>query len=457
MSARILIVDDVPANARLLDSKLTAEYYQVAIARDGFEAVRMAREWQPDLILLDIMMPGMDGYQCCSQLKDDPATLHIPVVMVTALGEPEERLRGLEAGADDFLTKPVDLDTLAARTRSLIRMKRLLDEIGARGQTARALGVTTDKAAIPSIAGARALIVDDDDHRAAASQTALSLDSVVSNHARNGVEAMGMTASRAYDLIVVSLSLKREDPLKLVSVLRASDMTHDTPLLLIADPNEKARIFRGFDLGASDWITLPLDANELRARARNQIRRKFYQDRLRSDIGAALELALLDPLTGLYNQRYLTRHLTGLLHGPRPNPLALLMVDVDHFKSVNDRFGHAAGDQALKLIADTLRSGTRVFDSVARYGGEEFVVVMPSADAVDAVAAGERLRAAVQAARLIVPSGEHVDLTVSIGVACSSSDVGDPSALLRAADAALYEAKRGGRNRVRIAGPVLAN
>jgi len=456
MSARILIVDDVPANARLLDSKLTAEYYQVAIARDGFEAVRMAREWQPDLILLDIMMPGMDGYQCCSQLKDDPATLHIPVVMVTALGEPEERLRGLEAGADDFLTKPVDLDTLAARTRSLIRMKRLLDEIGARGQTARALGVTTDKAAIPSIAGARALIVDDDDHRAAASQTALSLDSVVSNHARNGVEAMGMTASRAYDLIVVSLSLKREDPLKLVSVLRASDMTHDTPLLLIADPNEKARIFRGFDLGASDWITLPLDANELRARARNQIRRKFYQDRLRSDIGAALELALLDPLTGLYNQRYLTRHLTGLLHGPRPNPLALLMVDVDHFKSVNDRFGHAAGDQALKLIADTLRSGTRVFDSVARYGGEEFVVVMPSADAIDAVAAGERLRAAVQAARLIVSSGEHVDLTVSIGVACSSSGACDPAALLRAADAALYEAKRGGRNRVRIAGPVLA-
>jgi two-component system cell cycle response regulator len=457
MSARILIVDDVPANARLLDSKLTAEYYQVAIARDGFEAVRMAREWQPDLILLDIMMPGMDGYQCCAQLKDDPATLHIPVVMVTALGEPEERLRGLEAGADDFLTKPVDLDTLAARTRSLIRMKRLLDEIGARGQTARALGVTTDKVAIPAIAGARALIVDDDDHRAAATQTALSLDSVMSNHARNGVDAMGMTASRAYDLIVVSLSLKREDPLKLVSVLRASDMTHDTPLLLIADPNEKARIFRGFDLGASDWLTLPLDANELRARARNQIRRKFYQDRLRSDIGAALELALLDPLTGLYNQRYLTRHLSGLLHGPRPNPLALLMVDVDHFKSVNDRFGHAAGDQALKLIADTLRSGTRVFDSVARYGGEEFVVVMPSADAVDAVAAGERLRAAVQAARLIVPSGEQVDLTVSIGVACTSADAGDPSALLRAADAALYEAKRGGRNRVRIAGPVLAN
>ena len=155
MTARILIVDDVPANTRLLEAKLSAEYYQVASARDGFEALQMAHEWQPDLILLDVMMPGMDGFECCRKLKDAPTTLHIPVVMVTALGEPAERLRGLESGADDFLTKPVEYETLLARVRSLVRLKRLLDEWRARGETARALGLTDEHLAVPSGSGAR--------------------------------------------------------------------------------------------------------------------------------------------------------------------------------------------------------------------------------------------------------------------------------------------------------------
>ena len=186
MTARILIVDDVPANTRLLEAKLSAEYYQVASARDGFEALRMARDWQPDLILLDVMMPGMDGFECCRKLKDDSTTLHIPVVMVTALGEPAERLHGLESGADDFLTKPVDYETLMARVRSLVRLKRLLDEWRARGETARALGLTGEHLAVPSVAGARALVVDDWDLGAQTVQEALSRDGIVAGRARSG-------------------------------------------------------------------------------------------------------------------------------------------------------------------------------------------------------------------------------------------------------------------------------
>jgi two-component system cell cycle response regulator len=446
-----MIVDDVPANTRLLEAKLSAEYYQVSSAPDGFEALRLAREWQPDLILLDVMMPGMDGYECCRKLKDNPDTLHIPVVMVTALGESSERLRGLEAGADDFLTKPVDYDTLMARVRSLVRLKRLLDEWRARGLTARALGLDTDRAIDLSVVGARALVVDDWDLGAEAVQEALTRDGIVTNRVRTEAEALAITVTEAFDLIVVSLSLVEEDPLKLVAALRAADRTHEVPLLLVADPEEHERILRGFALGASDWLMLPVDENELRARARNQIRRKFYQDRLRSDLGTALELALIDPLTGLYNQRYLRRHLSGLLDGSQGRELAVLMVDVDHFKSVNDRFGHAAGDEALRLIAETLRANTRVFDSLARYGGEEFVVVMPGSDPDDACAAAERLRAAVAEAAFETSSGVRTQLTVSVGVACSKADQMAPETLLNAADLALYEAKRAGRNRISLA------
>ncbi len=161
-------------------------------------------------------------------------------------------------------------------------------------------------------------------------------------------------------------------------------------------------MLRGLDLGANDWLMRPIDEHELRARARNQIRRKFYQDRLRSDLGHALEMALTDPLTGLYNQRYLMRHLRGLLDAQPPAVLTVLMIDVDHFKCVNDEHGHAEGDRALRAVADTLRGKTRVFDSIARYGGEEFVVVLPGTDEADALATAERLREAIEALHFVV-------------------------------------------------------
>jgi two-component system cell cycle response regulator len=451
MTARILIVDDVPANTRLLEAKLTAEYYQVTSVKNGFDALTTALDWQPDLVLLDVMMPGMDGFECCQRLKDNPATLHIPVVMVTALGEPGERLRGLNAGADDFLTKPVEYETLMARVKSLVRLKRLLDEWRARGETARALGLAAERPSIPAVAGARALVVDDWDLSAQTIQDALARDGIIPGRARSQAEAMTLTAAIPFDLIVLSLSLAEEDPLKLASSLRAADATHDIPMLLVAEPEERERLLRGFDLGANDWVLMPVDDNELRARARNQIRRKFYQDRLRADIGTALELAMTDPLTGLYNQRYLMRHLRNLLEGSQARELAVLMIDVDHFKTVNDDYGHAVGDRALHAIAETLRDNTRVFDSLARYGGEEFVVVMPATGCDDAAIAAERLRAAVEGLGFEPSPNQRCRLTISVGIACTMDTAMTCEALLRAADLALYDAKRNGRNRVGMA------
>jgi two-component system cell cycle response regulator len=162
-------------------------------------------------------------------------------------------------------------------------------------------------------------------------------------------------------------------------------------------------------------------------------------------------MALTDPLTGLYNQRYLRRHLSGLMESGQGRHLAVLMIDVDHFKSVNDSFGHASGDRALRLIADSLRANTRVFDSVARYGGEEFVVVMPGTGPEEAAVAAERLRSAVEEIEFNTVSAMRVPLSVSVGVACTPSSTTSPELLLQAADIALYDAKRNGRNRVEMA------
>ncbi len=446
MTARILIVDDIPANNRLLEAKLGAEYYQVAAAYDGPRGIALAHSWQPDLILLDVMMPELDGYETCRRLKEDPKTLHIPIVMVTALSEPNERLRGLEAGADDFLTKPVDYETLMARVKSLVRLKRLLDEWRMRGETSRALGLSGERLTLPSITGARALVVDDRQDDVLAVQNALARDGVLTGRASGEAEALKLSHVTPFDLIVLSLSLNAEDPLRLASLLRAADRTHDIPMLLIANPEQKRRILRGFDLGANDWLLRPLDENELRARARNQIRRKFYQDRLRADLSHALDMALTDPLTGFYNQRYLMRHLRGVLGGGQPNGTAVMMIDVDHFKSINDRWGHPAGDQALRNIADTLRGRIRVFDSIARYGGEEFAVVMPGTDAQEAMLAAERLRSAIEQMSFSPVAGTTHQITVSIGVSCSGGDATTPEQLLHNADRALYMAKHAGRN-----------
>jgi two-component system, cell cycle response regulator len=455
MTARILIVDDVPANVRLLETRLAAEYYQVATAQDGLEAIRAAHAYQPDLIFLDVMMPNMDGYEACRQLKADPETLHIPVVMVTALTEPSERLLGLEAGADDFLTKPVEYDTLLARTRSLVRLKRMLDELRARGETARALGVAGESPVVNSISGARALVVDDDDESARGIQDALSHEGVIPGRASTEAEAMALTSAVPFDLIVLSVSLKNDDPLRLASRLRAADTTHEIPLLLVAAKEKRDRILRGFELGANDWIRRPVDENELRARARNLIKRKFYQDRLRADVGSALEMALTDPLTGFYNQRYLMRHLRGLLASNQGGGIALMMIDVDHFKMINDQYGHQVGDRALKAIAEMLRNRTRVFDTVARYGGEEFVVVMPGADGGEVELAAERLRLSIDQMAFSPQPGVQIHITVSIGFAyCEATNIA-AELLLKAADQAMYQAKNGGRNRVVMAPPIL--
>jgi len=445
MTARILVVDDVPANVRLLSAKLAAEFYEVAAAASGPEALARAAEWSPDVILLDVMMPGMDGYEVCRALKRNPATAHIPVVMVTALNDREEKVRGLEAGADDFLSKPVEDATLFARLRALLRVKQVEDAWRLHADAARDLGLGVEEEPQRSAAGAVAVVVPgiEADHGLLA---ILAQEGIEAEEAATQADALALLAEREVDLILLGLGPDGAESLRFASRLRAHAVLRDVPLLLIADPAQKPLVLRGFDLGANDHVFRPVDPAELLARVRNQIRRRRTQERLRADLDRSLQMAVTDSLTGLRNRRYAMRHLEGLL---RTGGATVMMIDVDRFKSINDRFGHAAGDAVLREVADRLRTHVRTADLVARIGGEEFLVVAAGTGGDTSRIVAERLRQVVADQSVATPAGP-VEVTISIGVA-EAPPGSEAQALLRRADEALYRAKSNGRNRVEIA------
>src|SRR5882757_9058688 len=206
MTARVLVVDDVPANVKLLEARLSAEYFDVTTAHSGAEALAICERAACDIVLLDVMMPDMDGFEVCRRLKSNPITHHIPVVMVTALDQSSDRVAGLDAGADDFLTKPVSDVALIARVRSLSRLKMMTDELRMRALTSREIGIQDpDNQAVADAGRAgRVLIVDDRAASAERLSAALSTLHTVDIEIDPG-EALFHAAEGSYDLLIVSL------------------------------------------------------------------------------------------------------------------------------------------------------------------------------------------------------------------------------------------------------------
>jgi len=458
MTARVLVVDDILPNVKLLEAKLSGEYFDVITASSGAEAIQKAEKESPDIILLDVMMPGMDGFETCQRLKSSPATAHIPVVMVTALTDATDRVRGLESGADDFLSKPVNDIALMARVRSLVRLKMTVDEWRIRENTANQFGFVGNKGtflAEPS-EKARVLIIEDKSFESEKFIETLKRDDDEIVAVRSGDQAMDMAQHNDFDIITVSLNLQNEDGLRLCSHLRSNERTRAVPILMVAEEADMKRIAQGLEIGAHDYILRPVDRNELLARVRTQIRRKRYQDRLRSNYEQSLSLALTDSLTGLFNRRYLMVHLEKLLNKNKESnkSLCCLMMDIDHFKKINDTYGHQVGDDVLKVFAERVSQRLRSFDLVARLGGEEFVVVLPDISQDMAFQVAERLRKGICNTKFEV-SGPHgpIDVSVSIGAAMiTGSQNLKVEDVLKLADDELYRAKEGGRNRVYFMG-----
>lgn len=454
MTARVLVVDDILANVKLLEARLAAEYFDVLTAYSGQEALDVLARESVDVVLLDVMMPGMDGFEVCRRIKNDVRTHHIPVIMVTALDQPSDKVQGLENGADDFLTKPVDDIALITRVKNLARLKTLNDEMLMRDSTSRQLGLGETDALEKALSGRSGRILVVEDHARSAARLLEPLSKVHDSFIEQDPQrALMMLAEYEFDVAIVSLSLSRSDGLRLCSQLRSLERTRHLPIIMLVEPGEEARLLRGLDMGVNDYLIRPIDRHELLARVRTQIKRKRHSDFLRNRIEETVEQAITDPLTSLYNRRYMESHLETLVREALRSGrnLSVLVADIDYFKHVNDTYGHDAGDGVLREFANRMRRNTRGIDLPCRLGGEEFVVIMPDTELGRAYQIGERLRACIAAEPFSINQDLAIRVTTSVGLATLENGDDTPQTLFKRADQALYSAKRSGRNRVNAA------
>lgn len=450
MSGRILVVDDIEANRRLLEAKLETQYFDVLEAPDGKTAIKIAKEEQPDIILLDVMMPGLSGFEVCEILKADAATAHIPVVMVTALNDMENRIRGLECGAEDFLTKPVDDFALMSRVTALLRYNSVATELRQRQAKGLRDG-TVDALEQTDIDGPARIFIVDDNPRS--SQRIARLLKNSDHHVMTLEEAQGLgdLSSRGVDILIISLDSSSYDALKLVAHFKMSEATRGISIIIVCDELDRKRASRGLELGASDIILKPVDSQELLARVRTQTRRQRYLELLRKRVDRGLELSVIDQLTGLYNRRYMAQQMHSLMKRAVTGgtPLSVMMADIDHFKHVNDTYGHEAGDDVLRELANRFNANVRPIDIICRPGGEEFLIIMPDTPGDLARAAAERIRLSVASEPFAINENSMtIPVTLSAGISTITGPEDTVSDILRRADTALYQAKQAGRNRV---------
>jgi two-component system, cell cycle response regulator len=453
MTALILVVDDIPANVKLLEAKLTAEYYDVITASDGLEALEQIKKHKPDLVLLDVMMPKMDGFTACGHMKADVEVSHIPVVMVTALSDVADRVRGLEAGADDFITKPINDTALFARVRSLIRIKVLLDELRMRDKTGKQVGALAEgeNSFTADVSGAKVVLIEDDMVNSRNMVERLSKSYQVQHFSDPTAGFEQLKQQVAPDVILISTMLSDVDGLRMAAQFKNIEPLRHVPIIVLVDEEETHLMLKGLELGINDYLTVPVELNEMEARIKTQIRRKKYQDALRSNYQASVSMAITDKLTGLYNRNFLDAHIQNIVNQSLINQKAfsIMMLDMDHFKMVNDTYGHDVGDEVLRELSKRMINAIRSSDLAARIGGEEFMILMPETGFSDAYHMADRMRAQIASVPFPISHADgKITKTISIGVSELNLSNDNAAALIKRADNALYEAKNGGRNRV---------
>jgi len=465
MQGRILIIDGISTNRIVLKVKLTGAFYEVIQAGTLREAVDLINTESPDLVITAMNLPDGTAAQLCEHLRGNHPTANLPVLAIGTASDAQTRLSTLRAGAFDVMDKPVDETLLLGRVRNMIRTHHKMAEWQMREDTSDALGLAEAPAdfvvpgmisligmdAAPLQGWVRQLLP----HLRARYNVTLLRDAMATLH-----------AEKPPDAVVLSLPETGEQSeacLRLISGLRASALTRDIAVLMIQKTPDPARATSALDMGADDVMITPFDPAEVAVRLQVLLRRKRQVARMLQTVRSGLRQVVNDPLTGLYNRRYAMPYMGRMIaHSARTQAhFAVILADLDHFKRVNDIYGHASGDAVLAQTAQRMRAAVRGADMIARMGGEEFLIAMPDTNIATARTVANQLCHAIGSAPFQIPGAiKPVHITISIGMAMSASTQTmerrpeDVDTLLDRADKALYTAKVQGRNCVKLSRPL---
>ncbi len=464
MASRVTIVEDSLAGRLLLSSLFAAGHYTVSCTTSG------------DLFVTDgdaaegllVLGPCVDAGALLASIAEKEGGHRAPCLVLGRDMTPDVRLALIAQGAHDVLEYPVPEALLLARARSVLREAETFRELDRRRQATRKFGFAE---ATTAFATPKSVVWIDGRSRDKALPdlgTAKSWSVLVAGVA-NVLAPDGLSQAPSGYILDWSVDGPQSPMRNVLPELRAREHSRHAGILVIHDPDDPASAVQALDAGASEVVPASAHGHEIGLRLSRMLRQKVAEDALRRSNEASLELAVTDPLTGLYNRRYAEAYLTDLVADRDPGrPFAVMIADIDRFKSINDTFGHAIGDEVLRTIAKRLRSEMRALDLVARFGGEEFLIVLAESNLDQARRAADRLRRRVGDTPVQLGDGSRVDVTLSIGVSLGdggaspeTSKMPDKTSfpwgggvmadLLTRADGALYRAKECGRDRVQMA------
>lgn len=450
MVGKILVAGAIPTHRIFLKAVLTAASYQVSEATEPAEMLQIANKTRPDLVILDATVDDSDWVRAMADVQQRDGLRH-PVLAVDREYSPASRLLWLSAGANDVLPAPINEMVLRARVRNLVRAHALQIEAQERALTASELGFGEAQSEFHQ--RAQILVAAPD------CRVPKNLETALAACTNTGVEVSDLNdllahvsfAKTAPDVIVLSAEmLPDRSALTTIAEIRSRSQSRNASILVLNDAGDRLLAVSALDLGANDTVEADSTSQEIQMRITGQIHQKQIADQMRASLLKGMEMAVIDELTGLYNRRYALPHLQRIAANAvaTGKPYAVLLLDLDWFKSINDSFGHAAGDLVLRSIAQQLRDNLRSADLVARIGGEEFMIIMPDTDLEAARLGAERLRKVIAAEPVqYAENQDPIRVTASIGVAAGIGFANeDVAGLIQRADQALYAAKGHGRN-----------